>query len=68
MERLGRTCAEVPTSQTDLIAKAGHGINRLLKEQGWGKKAPAKAPAKKAEPAKLSSRDENKGIKSRRNK
>jgi len=45
---------DVPYSQADLIAKAGkeYPTEWLLKEQGWGKKAPAKkAPAKKA-PAK----------------
>ena len=42
--------AEVPTSQADLIAKAGHEYpTDWLKEQGWGKKAPAKkAPVEKA--------------------
>tara|TARA_R100000005_G_C4830874_1_gene107326 strand:- start:123 stop:395 length:273 start_codon:yes stop_codon:yes gene_type:complete len=45
---------DVPYSQADLIAKAGHEYpTDWLKEQGWGKKAPAKkAPAKKAEPKK----------------
>ena len=42
--------ADLPVSQADLIAKAGHEYpTAWLKEQGWGKKAPAKkAPAKKA--------------------
>ena len=41
--------ADLPVSQADLIAKAGHEYpTAWLKEQGWGKKA---AP-KKAEPAK----------------
>ena len=46
--------ADLPSAQADLIAKAGHEYpTAWLKEQGWGKKAPAKkAPAKKAEPAK----------------
>ena len=45
---------DVPYSQADLIAKAGHEYpTDWLKEQGWGKKAPAKkAPAKKTEPKK----------------
>jgi len=45
---------DVPTSQADLVAKAGKEYpTDWLKEQGWGKKAKAekKAPAKKA-PAK----------------
>jgi len=41
--------ADLPSSQADLIAKAGKEYpTDWLKEQGWGKKA----PAKKAEPAK----------------
>ena len=42
--------ADLPSSQADLIAKAGKEYpTDWLKEQGWGKKAPAKkAPAKKA--------------------
>ena len=42
--------ADLPNSQADLIAKAGKEYpTDWLKEQGWGKKAPAKkAPAKKA--------------------
>ena len=41
---------DVPTSQADLIAKAGKEYpTAWLKEQGWGKKAPAKkAPVEKA--------------------
>lgn len=45
---------DVPTSQADLVAKAGKEYpTDWLKEQGWGKKAKAekKSPAKKA-PAK----------------
>ena len=35
--------ADLPVSQADLIAKAGHEYpTAWLKEQGWGKKAPAK--------------------------
>ena len=43
--------AELPKSNASLIAKAGNEYpTEWLKEQGWGKKAPAKkAPAKKAE-------------------
>ena len=44
--------ADLPVSQADLIAKAGHEYpTDWLKEQGWGKKAPAKkaAPKKKVE-------------------
>ena len=43
--------AELPKSNASLIAKAGYEYpTAWLKEQGWGKKAPAKkAPAKKAE-------------------
>ena len=46
--------ADLPSSQADLIAKAGKEYpTDWLKEQGWGKKAPAKkAPAKKAAPKK----------------
>ena len=42
--------AELPKSNASLIAKAGNEYpTAWLKEQGWGKKAPAKkAPAKKA--------------------
>ena len=42
--------SELPKSNASLIAKAGHEYpTAWLKEQGWGKKAPAKkAPAKKA--------------------
>tara|TARA_A100001011_G_scaffold214155_1_gene222214 strand:- start:729 stop:980 length:252 start_codon:yes stop_codon:yes gene_type:complete len=43
------TSADLPVSQADLIGKAGKEYpTEWLKEQGWGKKA----PAKKAEPAK----------------
>ena len=43
--------SELPKSNASLIAKAGNEYpTEWLKEQGWGKKAPAKkAPAKKAE-------------------
>ena len=43
--------SELPKSNASLIAKAGYEYpTAWLKEQGWGKKAPAKkAPAKKAE-------------------
>ena len=38
--------ADLPVSQADLIAKAGHEYpTAWLKEQGWGKKAPAKKKA-----------------------
>ena len=42
--------SELPKSNASLIAKAGYEYpTDWLKEQGWGKKAPAKkAPAKKA--------------------
>lgn len=42
--------SELPKSNASLIAKAGYEYpTAWLKEQGWGKKAPAKkAPAKKA--------------------
>ena len=42
--------ADLPSAQADLIAKAGKEYpTDWLKEQGWGKQAPAKkAPAKKA--------------------
>ena len=55
--------ADLPVSQADLIAKAGHEYpTDWLKEQGWGKKAPAK---KKAEPAKAKAQKpaENKAAK-----
>lgn len=50
----GKLCecdpAELPTSQADLIAKAGKEYpTEWLKEQGWGKK---KAASKKKEAAK----------------
>ena len=43
--------SELPKSNPSLIPKAGYEYpTAWLKEQGWGKKAPAKkAPAKKAE-------------------
>ena len=46
--------SEQPKANADLIAKAGWEYpESFLKEQGWGKKAPAKkAPAKKAAPKK----------------
>ena len=46
--------SELPKANADLIAKAGWEYTEsFLKEQGWGKKAPAKkAPAKKAAPKK----------------
>ena len=53
--------ADLPVSQADLIAKAGHEYpTAWLKEQGWGKKAPAKA-----EPAKAKAQEpvENKAAK-----
>ena len=41
---------DVPTSQADLIAKAGKEYpTAWLKEQGWGKKAAPKKAAPKAE-------------------
>ena len=45
--------ADLPTSNADLIAKAGHEYpTAWLKEQGALKAPAKKAPAKKAEPAK----------------
>ena len=46
--------SELPKANADLIAKAGWEYpESFLKEQGWGKKAPAKkAPAKKVAPKK----------------
>ena len=46
--------SELPKANADLIEKAGWEYpESFLKEQGWGKKAPAKkAPAKKAAPKK----------------
>ena len=46
--------SELPKANADLIAKAGWEYpESFLKEQGWGKKAPAKkATAKKAAPKK----------------
>ena len=40
--------SELPKANADLIAKAGFEYpESFLKEQGWGKKAPAKKAAKK---------------------
>ena len=40
---LGGPQSELPKSNASLIAKAGHEYpTEWLKEQGWGKKAPAK--------------------------
>ena len=58
--------ADLPVSQADLIAKAGHEYpTARLKEQGWGKKAPAKKAPAKAEPAKAKAQEpvENKAAK-----
>ena len=59
--------ADAPSGNAALIAKAGREYPEAwLKEQGWGKKAPAKkAPAKKAEPKKAaeSKEVENKAVK-----
>ena len=45
--------SELPKSNASLIAKAGNEYpTEWLKEQGWGKKAPAKKAPAKAEPAK----------------
>ena len=57
---------DVPTSQADLVAKAGKEYpTAWLKEQGWGKKAPAKkaAPKKPAEKAVAKSDVEDKAVK-----
>ena len=52
---------DVPTSQADLVAKAGKEYpTAWLKEQGWGKKAPAKKSEPKAAPKK---EVENKAVK-----
>ena len=56
------TAADLPSSQADLIGKAGKEYpTEWLQEQGWGKKA----PAKKAEPAKTKAQKpaENKAAK-----
>ena len=46
--------ADLPVSQADLIAKAGHEYpTAWLKEQGWGKKAPAKKLLQKQSQQKL---------------
>jgi len=54
---------DVPTSQADLIAKAGKEYpTDWLKEQGWGKK---EKPAKKSsKPAKKAEKVEEKAVKS----
>jgi len=57
---------DVPTSQADLIAKAGKEYpTSWLKEQGWGKKkaAPKKAASKPAEKAVKKSDVEDKAVK-----
>ena len=58
--------AELPKSNASLIAKAGNEYpTEWLKEQGWGKKAPAKKAPAKAEPAKAKAQEpvENKAAK-----
>tara|TARA_B000000532_G_C18671233_1_gene321168 strand:- start:82 stop:342 length:261 start_codon:yes stop_codon:yes gene_type:complete len=58
--------ADLPTSNADLIAKAGHEYpTAWLKEQGALKAPAKKAPAKKAEPAKAKAQEpvENKAVK-----
>ena len=58
--------SELPKSNASLIAKAGHEYpTAWLKEQGWGKKAPAKKAPAKAEPAKAKAQEpvENKAAK-----
>ena len=58
--------SELPKSNASLIAKAGHEYpTEWLKEQGWGKKAPAKKAPAKAEPAKAKAQEpvENKAAK-----
>ena len=53
--------AELPKSNASLIAKAGNEYpTEWLKEQGWGKKAPAKKAEPKAAPKKSV---ENKAVK-----
>ena len=55
--------SELPKANADLIAKAGWEYpESFLKEQGWGKKAPAK---KKAAPKK---KEETKAVKPSENK
>ena len=57
---------DVPTSQADLVAKAGKEYpTAWLKEQGWGKKAAPKkaAPKKPAEKAVAKSDVEDKAVK-----
>ena len=52
VENLGRSCFRTTKAGASLIAKAGKEYpTEWLKEQGWGKKAPAK---KKAAPKKKS--------------
>ena len=58
--------SELPKANADLIAKAGWEYpESFLKEQGWGKKAPAKKAPAKAEPAKAKAQEpvENKAAK-----
>ena len=58
--------SELPKSNASLIAKAGYEYpTAWLKEQGWGKKAPAKKAPAKAEPAKAKAQEpvENKAAK-----
>ena len=58
--------SELPKSNASLIAKAGNEYpTAWLKEQGWGKKAPAKKAPAKAEPAKAKAQEpvENKAAK-----
>ena len=58
--------SELPKANADLIAKAGWEYpEAFLKEQGWGKKAPAKKAPAKAEPAKAKAQEqvENKAAK-----
>ena len=53
--------SELPKSNASLIAKAGNEYpTEWLKEQGWGKKAPAKKAEPKAAPKKSV---ENKAVK-----
>ena len=53
--------SELPKSNASLIAKAGNEYpTEWLKEQGWGKKAPAKKSEPKAAPKK---EVENKAVK-----
>ena len=53
--------SELPKANADLIAKAGHEYpESFLKEQGWGKKAPAKKAANKKVETKAVKPKENK--------